>query len=163
MRGWIGARSTARSARVREEIGMEAPPHLTPHDRVVLFDGVCRLCSGWSRFLLRRDRARRLKLCRVQSPEGQAILAWFGFPTDHYGTMIYIEGGRAHVRTDGILRVLAQLPRPWPWLRVARIVPAPVRDWLYDRVALNRYRLFGRYDACVAPDADVRSRFIDHE
>ena len=98
-----------------------------PDDRVVLFDGVCRLCNGWSRFLVRRNRARRLKLCSVQSPEGQAILAWFGFPTDRYETMIYVEAGRAYVRTDGILRVLGQLPRPWPWLSVLYAVPGPAR------------------------------------
>lgn len=142
-------------------------PHPAPgvgaHDKVVLFDAVCKLCHGWSRFLMRVDRRHAFKLATVQSPEGKAILEWAGLPTDHYDTLVLVEGDRVYVRSAAILRVLARLPLPWPLLVAGWIVPRPLRDWAYDRVARNRYRLFGRYDACVLPTPDHLARFLKPE
>ncbi len=139
------------------------PPHIQAHERVVLFDGVCRLCNGWAKFLIRRDPARRFRLCSVQSQEGQAILAWFGLPTDRFETMAYVEGAHLFVRSDAVLRVVTQLPGGWRLLNGLRVLPRALRDWCYDRIALNRYRLFGRYDSCLLPSADHQARFIDGE
>ncbi|AYC33351.1 thiol-disulfide oxidoreductase DCC family protein [Pseudomonas cavernae] len=138
------------------------PACLRPGDRVVLFDGVCRLCSGWAKFLIRHDRAQRFKLASVQSAEGQAILAWVGLPTDRFDTMAYVEDGRLFVRSNAVLSILTQLPWPWRALTILRLCPRPLRDWCYDRIALNRYRLFGRYATCLIPSADHAGRFL-HE
>lgn len=140
---------------------MALPPHIQAGDRVVLFDGVCRLCNGWAKFLIRHDHQRRFRLCSVQSAEGQAILAWFGLPTDAFETMAYVEGETLFVRSDAVLRIVAQLPGAWSLLAVLRFLPRVLRDWCYDRIALNRYRLFGRYDTCLLPDADHQQRFLD--
>ncbi|MBD9416667.1 thiol-disulfide oxidoreductase DCC family protein [Pseudomonas sp. PDM16] len=140
---------------------MALPPHIQAGDRVVLFDGVCRLCNGWAKFLIRHDHQRRFRLCSVQSDEGQAILAWFGLPTDAFETMAYVEGETLFVRSDAVLRIVAQLPGAWSLLAVLRFLPRVLRDWCYDRIALNRYRLFGRYDTCLLPDADHQQRFLD--
>lgn len=136
------------------------PPYIQPGERLVLFDGVCKLCNGWVKFLIRHDRQRRFRLASVQSPEGQAILAWFGLPLERFETMAYVEDGELFVRSTAVLRILAQLP--WPWRAVAwlRLCPRPWRDWCYDRIALNRYRLFGRYDSCLLPDPDHDQRFL---
>ena len=136
------------------------PPFIQPGDRVVLFDGVCVLCSAWANFLIHHDRAQRLRLCSVQSEQGQALLAWFGLPTDHFDTMAYIEDGQLFVRSDAVLRIVGQLPWPWRALRVFRMLPRALRDWCYDRIALNRYRLFGRYDTCLLPSPDHARRFL---
>ncbi|WP_271105648.1 thiol-disulfide oxidoreductase DCC family protein [Pseudomonas tohonis] len=140
------------------------PPHIQPGERVVLFDGVCKLCNGWARFLIRHDRERLFKLASVQSPEGQAILRWYGMPTDRFDTMAYVEGRDLFVRSDAVLRIARRLPWPWRLASVARMVPAFLRDWLYDRIALNRYRLFGRHEVCLLPDPDHERRFLhaDH-
>jgi predicted DCC family thiol-disulfide oxidoreductase YuxK len=140
---------------------MALPPHIQADDRVVLFDGVCRLCNGWAKFLIRHDCERRFRLCSVQSAEGQAILAWFGLPTDTFETMAYVEGETLFVRSDAVLRIVAQLPGAWSLLAALRFLPRVLRDWCYDRIALNRYRLFGRYDTCLLPDADHQQRFLD--
>lgn len=140
---------------------MALPPHIQAGERVVLFDGVCRLCNGWAKFLIRHDRERRLRLCSVQSAEGQAILAWFGLPTETFETMAYVEGEALFVRSDAVLRVVAQLPGAWRLLAGLRILPRVLRDWCYDRIALNRYCLFGRYDSCLLPDPDHARRFLD--
>ncbi|WP_230970144.1 thiol-disulfide oxidoreductase DCC family protein [Nitrogeniibacter aestuarii] len=142
------------------EICVKLPPNIGPDEKVILFDGVCKLCNGWSRFIIQHDTAHRFKLCSVQSDEGQAILAWFGYPTDHYDTMLLVEDGKAFERSDAFLRVVARLPTPWRWLASLRVVPESLRDFLYDRIALNRYRLFGKHEQCVVPSARDRLRFV---
>jgi predicted DCC family thiol-disulfide oxidoreductase YuxK len=136
------------------------PPFILPGERVVLFDGVCKLCNGWAQFLIRHDQARRFRLASVQSAEGQALLAWFGLSTEQFETMAYIEGDQLFVRSTAVLRILAQLPGLWRLLALLRAIPRPLRDWCYDRIALNRYRLFGRYDSCLLPSADHARRFL---
>lgn len=139
------------------------PPGVSAADRIILFDGVCKLCNGWARFLIRFDRSRRFKLASVQSPEGQAILQWFGMPTDVFETMLLVEGPRKFEKTAAFIRVVARLPFPWTLATVAWVIPTPIRDWLYDRVALNRYAIFGRFDACLLPTPDHEARFLHAE
>ena len=136
------------------------PPLIQPGERVVLFDGVCKLCNGWAKFLIRHDVEQRFRLGSVQSAEGQALLEWGGLPTDHFDSMALIENGQILLRSDAVLRIVAQLPGIWRFMAWLRVIPRAVRDWCYDRIALNRYRLFGRYDRCLLPSADHRRRFL---
>lgn len=132
-------------------------------DRVILFDGVCRLCNAWANFIIEYDHRHVFKLCSVQSEQGARLLEHFGYPTDTFETLLLVEGGRCYVRSDAVLRVMAGLGWPWRLLTALRLVPAALRDWLYDRVALNRYALFGRYDQCRLPTPDHAGRFLDAE
>ena len=132
-------------------------------DNVVLFDGVCRLCSAWARFLIRFDRQCQFKLATVQSPQGQALLQHHGLPTSYYDSMVLIENGQLYTQSTAFLRVMKRLRWPWPLLYLAWLIPAPLRNWLYDRIALNRYRLFGRYQQCVVPDKEALSHFLQEE
>lgn len=129
--------------------------------RLFLFDGVCPLCNGFVRFVLRRDRRRLFHFVTAQSALGQRLLARFDLPLADWDSYIYIENGRPFFKSDGVFRILGLLPRPWPWLRTARIVPAGLTDWVYDRVARNRYALFGRYGTCMVPSEDVAARFLE--
>ena len=138
----------------------DLPPGIGPEDRVVLFDGVCNLCNGLVRFLIARDPEARLRLASLQSEAGQALLAWFGLPLDHFDTMAFVEAGRPYLKSAAFLRAARYLPWPWPWLSWGIVVPRPLRDWLYDRIALNRYRLFGRQETCMLPTPEIRSRFL---
>ena len=137
------------------------PPFLQPGDRVLLFDGVCKLCNASVRFVIRHDSQRRIKLASVQSPQGQALLAWFGLPTAQFDSVVLIEEGRLSQRSDAFIRLMAQLPAPWRWLRLLRGVPRPLRDGVYNLIARNRYRLFGRLDVCLLPSPDHQGRFLD--
>ncbi len=139
---------------------MPAAPFLKPGECVVLFDGVCKLCNGWAKFLIRHDPAHRVRLAAVQSPEGQALLDWAGLPLDQFDTMAVIEDDQVYYRSDAFFKVMGHLPTPWPWLNVFRAVPRFLRDGCYDRIALNRYRLFGRYDSCLVPTPDHARRFL---
>lgn len=131
-----------------------------PDDRIVLFDGVCRLCHGWVRFLIRHDRREVFKLCSVQSAAGRALLAAHGLPVDRFDSMVLGEGGNAHLRSAAFFRVMRGLGLPWTLTLVFLIIPRPVRDWLYDRIARHRYRIFGQLDVCVLPEPEHERRFI---
>lgn len=136
-------------------------PLLKPGETVVLFDGVCKLCNGWARFLIRHDHRHRVRLATVQSPEGQALLAWADLPLDQFDTMAVIRDQQYWVRSDAFFEVVAQLPAGWRPLGLLRLFPVKLRDWAYDRIALNRYRIFGKYDTCLLPSADHEQRFLN--
>ena len=136
------------------------PPKVFATDQVILFDGVCKLCSGWGRFIIRFDKKHVFKLCSVQSEEGRAILKWFNLPTDYFETMLLVQGNKALVKSDSILAIIKELPFPFHLFRIFKIMPKSWRDWFYDRIALNRYKIFGKYDVCVLPAADHPQRFL---
>jgi predicted DCC family thiol-disulfide oxidoreductase YuxK len=127
---------------------------------VMLFDGVCNLCSFWVRFAIARDPAARLRFAAVQSDLGQDFLQHRNLPTDVFESFFLIEDGQVFEKSTAFLRMVGHLRWPWPLLRAVRIVPRPLRDWLYDRIARNRYRLFGRRDSCLVPSPDVAGRFL---
>lgn len=135
-------------------------PFLRPGDVSVLFDGTCKLCNGWARFIIRHDTAHRIQLAAVQAPEGQALLKWAGLPQETFNTIVLVADDEVFIRSAAMFEILARLPAPWCWLTVARIIPAPMRDWMYDKIALNRYKLFGRYDATHLPRPDHDRRFL---
>lgn len=135
-------------------------PLLKPGETVVLFDGVCKLCNGWARFLIRHDHDRHVRLAAVQSPEGQALLAWAGLPLDQFDTLAVIRDRHYWERSEAVFEIIAQLPARWRPLLVLRAIPRFLRDWAYDRIARNRYRLFGKYDTCLLPDPDHERRFL---
>ena len=136
------------------------PPGVKADEQVILFDGVCRLCNGWSRFIISFDKRHKFKLCSVQSEQGQAILKWFGYSTDNYETMLLIVGDCAFEKTEAFITIMTQLPFPWSAAFCLRVIPNFWRDWIYDRIALNRYRLFGRYQTCILPTSDIEARFL---
>lgn len=129
---------------------------------VIVFDGVCVLCSRWVDFILRHDRAGRFRLAAMQVEHGRALLVAHGLSPDDPVSFLLVDEGRGYSDTDAIARVLRQLGGPW---RVAstmiRIVPRPVRDALYRWIARHRYRLFGRREQCRLPEPEQAWRFID--
>jgi predicted DCC family thiol-disulfide oxidoreductase YuxK len=132
-----------------------------PDDRAVLvFDGVCVLCSGFARFLLRHDKSFAFRLVTAQSPLGQALFRHYGLATDDFETNLVIADGRAYAKLDTVMVAGAHLGGPCRLLSVLRAIPRPIAAWIYDRVARNRYRLFGRTDACMMPPPESRERFI---
>lgn len=138
-----------------------------PGGTIVLFDGVCNLCTGSVRFLLRRDRRRRLRFASLQSPAGQALLARngvaeaMGAGSGGLETLVVLEAGRARVRSDAALLLARRLPWPWPMLAVFLALPRPLRDALYRFVARHRYRWFGRTETCMVPTPEMTGRFLD--
>lgn len=139
------------------------PPNIGVSDKVILFDGVCKLCNAWSNFIIKHDRHRVFKLCSVQSKEGKQILLHFGLPSETYETMLYVEGNQSFQKSEAFFQIITQLGYPWKIVCIFKVIPKPLRDWMYDRIALNRYSLFGKYDYCTLPSPDHEARFLDAE
>ncbi|MFO1317252.1 MAG: thiol-disulfide oxidoreductase DCC family protein [Burkholderiales bacterium] len=129
---------------------------------VVVFDGVCNLCTRSVRFILAHEAQPVLMFASLQSPAGARLLRESGFDPGTVGTFVLVSDGSCHVKSDAALRVARFLRMPWRALAALRIVPRPLRDGVYDAVARNRYRWFGRTDACMVPSASVSGRFL-HE
>lgn len=127
---------------------------------VVIFDGKCMLCSGFVQFVLRNDRRGRLRFLAAQTPLGEALYAHLGLRTGDYETYVLLENGRARVKSDAALRIIALLGLPWSVLCLGRIAPRFARDGVYDWVARNRLRWFGSRTSCYAPAAAERERFL---
>lgn len=136
------------------------PAGLTDQDRVVLFDGVCNVCESSAQFIIRHDPEGKIKMASLQSEVGQQLLAWAGLPREDFDTMVFIEGGRAWLRSTAALRVARHLRSPWHLLGVLLILPAFVRDLGYKLIASNRYRWFGQKTECMMPTPDIRARFL---
>ncbi|WP_432525531.1 thiol-disulfide oxidoreductase DCC family protein [Serratia sp. BFP-2025] len=135
-------------------------PYLQPGDRALLFDGECNLCHGLVRYLIRADRQRRILLATVQSVEGQAILQALGLLTDRFDSVVYVEQGRYWLRSAALFQALRQLAWPYRVLALGRYLPSKLADKVYDAVAGNRYRLFGRNDGAGLPGADQPGRYL---
>lgn len=132
-----------------------------PDDRpVIVFDGHCVLCSRWARFVLRHDRRGRYRLLAAQSPLGRALYVHLGLDPDDFETNLLLADGRVWVKAEGSIRMAEGLGLPWSLAGALRIVPRRLLDRLYDRVARNRFRWFGRRDTCYAPDPRWADRFL---
>jgi predicted DCC family thiol-disulfide oxidoreductase YuxK len=131
-----------------------------PDDDVILFDGVCVFCSRWVHFVVARDAAARFRFTPIQSPYGTRLAQALGIDPDDPDTNAVIHVGVARFKSDAALTVLSCLPG-WSWVRMLLAVPRPLRDAVYNVVAKNRYRIFGKYDACIVPDARLRARVLE--
>jgi predicted DCC family thiol-disulfide oxidoreductase YuxK len=127
---------------------------------IVLFDGVCKFCDGGVNFILDHDRRGRVRFAALQSGAGQELLRRFGLRRDQFDTLVLIEAGRHYLRSTAALRVARHLDFPWPLASALLLVPAFLRDAAYDLLAANRFRWFGRLDACRVPTPEVRERFL---
>ena len=131
-----------------------------PDDDVILYDGVCIFCSRWVRFVAIRDIDLRFRFTAIQSPYGTRLAQAFGIDPNDPDTNAVVHGGIAWFKSDGALTVLSNLPG-WGWTRVLLWLPKPVRDPVYNLVARNRYRIFGKYEECFVPDAEFKARVME--
>lgn len=138
----------------------DAVPDFDDRGPITFMDGDCVLCTTGARLIARFDGTREIKICPVQSTLGQAVLRHFGVDPASPETWLYLVDGRAYTSIDAMIRVGARIGG-WGWmLQPLRILPRFAQDWIYRRIARNRYRVFGRTDMCAIADQDLRSRLI---
>ena len=126
----------------------------------ILFDGVCNLCSGFVLFTIKRDPEAKFKFASLQSDEGEKIQKEFGMDTDNIKTMVLVENDKYYLKSDAALRIFKHLNGLWFLLYYLIFIPRPVRNFVYDMVANNRYRWFGKKDECMLPTPDLKKRFL---
>jgi predicted DCC family thiol-disulfide oxidoreductase YuxK len=127
---------------------------------IVLFDGVCNFCNASVNFVIERDRAGYFKFAPLQSEIGEKLIAKHGINTVDTDSVIVVENERTYTHSSGALRIAKQLDGIWSWAYAFIVVPKPIRDLCYKLFAKQRYRLFGRQDACMMPTPEIRARFL---
>jgi len=127
---------------------------------VLLFDGVCNLCNGVVQFIVPRDPEGVIHFAPLQSAAAKALLSGHGLPPSDLDSVVLVEDGDVYRKSDAVIRVAELLGWPYRAASAGRVVPAPLRDALYDLVADYRYDVFGRKDQCMLPDEDVQDRFL---
>jgi predicted DCC family thiol-disulfide oxidoreductase YuxK len=128
-------------------------------DRVILFDGVCVLCSRWARFVIDHDPEARFRFVTIQEPYGEALAQRLGIDIGFAETNAAIIAGRAFFKSDVTIEVLSRLSG-WRWVRLGRLVPRALRDAVYDLIARNRYRWFGQTEQCALPTPELARHFL---
>jgi predicted DCC family thiol-disulfide oxidoreductase YuxK len=127
--------------------GMNSPYGL------ILFDGVCVLCSRGCRFVRDRDQRRYFRFIPMQLPEGRLLAEQLGIDPDHPTSFAFVANGHAFVKSEAALRIARELPF-WRWIYALHFIPLTIRDAIYDWIARNRYRWFGCRQDCLLPDPD---------
>jgi predicted DCC family thiol-disulfide oxidoreductase YuxK len=128
---------------------------------VVLFDGVCNLCNGTVQFIIKRDKSSKFLFASLQSDFGQSQLLKFGLDPTQLHSIITVEDGKFYERSDAALKIASGLAQPWSMLGMFRILPRFLRDWVYDFIAKNRYRMFGKQESCMIPTPEMKAKFVE--
>lgn len=127
---------------------------------IVVFDGVCVLCSGFMKFLLRKDTDERFKFVIAQSDLGEQIYRELGLKSDDYNTNIVVKSGHVFTKLDSFAVSVGSLGGVCSIAKLAAWIPSPLGNWIYDRIAKNRYQIFGRTEVCLVPGPDLKARFL---
>lgn len=128
---------------------------------VLLFDGVCNLCNGVVQFIIRNDPDAEFRFAALQSEAGQALLERFDLPTDDFDSFVLVENGEYVTKSTAAILIAKRLGFPFSLLYPFIVLPKSLRDRVYDLVADNRYRIFGRKEQCMVPTPDRQARFLD--
>ena len=132
------------------------------HKSIIVFDGVCHLCSGWVHFLIKRDPAKRFIFSAMQTATGKSLLSQHGLNPDDPVSFLLIDKSITYRDSTAIVHILKHLDSGWKVLAVLiAIIPRMIRDPLYRWFARNRYSLFGRRTQCLMPSAALRERFLE--
>ena len=128
---------------------------------LVIFDGVCNLCEASVNFIIRHDKRGVFRFVPSQSELGQALQERYDINTTSLDTVVLIRDGEVYTESEAAVRIAAAFDDWWRLLGLVRWVPRPVRDWVYRRIANNRYAWFGRKDVCLIPTPELRGRFLE--
>jgi predicted DCC family thiol-disulfide oxidoreductase YuxK len=127
---------------------------------IILFDGICNFCNSSVQFIIKRDPKGYFKFASLQSETGQQLLQQYGIRKE-IDSLIVIEKQNVYIKSSAALQICRKLTGFWRFFSILRVFPLIFRDYLYDRVAKNRYNWFGKRDNCMLPTAEMKKRFLD--
>lgn len=128
--------------------------------RIILFDGVCNFCNYWVNFALKRDKKGTLLFTSLQGETAKTLLPRYQIDTTTLTSVIFIDGGKVYTQSSAALRICRYLRGGWPVFYGFIIIPRFLRNAVYNLIARNRYRWFGKKDSCMLPQPDQRDRFL---
>lgn len=138
-------------------------PNTSNHQAIVLFDGVCNFCNNSVRFIIERDSGKQFRFASLQSSYAVDLLEKYGEVPHKLNTIVLIQNGKIYKKSSAALQIAQQLDGLWPVMAVFKIVPPFIRNAVYDFIASQRYRWFGKLDSCPVPPPGIQDRFISTE
>lgn len=132
----------------------------TLNKKIILFDGVCNLCNGSVVFMIKRDKKDVLRYAALQTEVGQKLVDQYNIDTKKIDSIILIENNTYFYKSTAALKIARHLNGAYPLLTVFLILPAFMRDWVYDIIARNRYKWFGKKESCMIPTPELKSKFL---
>ncbi len=133
-----------------------------PKDKyIILFDGVCNLCNNAITFVIKRDPKNKFSYATLQGEAGAQLTKQYGIDTGKVDSIILIKNNKSYIKSSAALHIAKQLKGGYPLFALFLIVPSAIRNWVYDWVAHNRYRWFGKRDACMIPTPELQAKFLD--
>ncbi len=130
-------------------------------ESILLFDGVCNLCNGFVQFVLKYEKGSEIKFASLQSEKGKQILKQYKITQKGMESIVFVEKNNAYEKSAAISKISSHLKFPWSVFSGFGFLPLSFRDYIYDMVATNRYRIFGKQEVCWIPDPKWKNRFID--
>lgn len=128
---------------------------------IILFDGVCNLCNRGVQFIIKKDKKKKFLFASLQGKTGQEVLKKFNLQANDLNSFILADGDKIYTRSTAALRIAKQLSGVWKLLYGYMIVPRFIRDAVYNWIARNRYKWFGKKDECMVPTPELKERFLD--
>ena len=128
---------------------------------LIVFDGICHLCTGFVHFVIRRDHAALFRFLPAQSSGGEALYTRLGLKSGDWDSNLLVMNGLVTTELDAFIEITRRFGGLWRLTPILYAIPRPLRDWLYNRIARNRYRWFGKRDACYLPTPELVARFME--
>lgn len=128
--------------------------------KIILFDGVCNLCNSSVNFVIKRDKKDHFRFAALQEAAGRKLLKTYQIDTAATDSIILIENQKVYTKSTAALRIAKELKGGWPLLYGFIVLPTLLRNWVYDWVARNRYRWFGKKDSCMIPTPELQEKFL---
>ena len=128
---------------------------------ILLFDGTCNLCNRLVQFVIRRDHRQKIFFGTLQSESGQKAVRNSGLNDQQFDSIVFLKDNKIYLKSMAILEILGDLGGIWRLFKIFVWIPRPVRDWIYDIIAKNRYNIFGKWDQCMVPGPDLKNRFLE--
>lgn len=128
---------------------------------IILFDGVCNLCNSAVTFVIQRDPKNRFMFAPLQSKSGERLVKQYHIDTASVDSIILIKNNTAYAKSTAALRIAQSLSGAWPVFSIFLIIPRFIRNWVYDYIAKNRYKWYGKKDACMIPTPELRDKFLE--
>ncbi len=133
---------------------------LSTNQKIILFDGVCNLCNGFVQFVLKIDTHKIFLFSSLQSEFGQNVLKRNLLSSTELTSVILLDKHKIYKKSEAVLQLFRLLGGFWSVLYLLIIIPSPIRDWVYTKIAQNRYSWFGKKESCWLPTPELKSRFI---
>ncbi len=133
---------------------------LSSDKSIILFDGLCNLCSWSVQFVLKRDSKDYFRFTSLQSEIAEHLSDEFNIPKGFYKSLVLIENKRVYFLSDAALKIARKLRGLWPILYVFILIPKPVRDYIYNIIVINRFKWFGKKELCFVPERNYSEKFL---